>query len=118
MSARVRHARPHGQPRRAWSPLGADVPRTLPVLAPVAAVLDAKQTQAVRDQFANDLWVATRTVYGVSGALVVLAPKFGRRLVRGLGRRIWSTLCTTIYAVSALGIVVSILSPVAYEVGV
>jgi hypothetical protein len=71
----ARHVRPSGQPRRSWAPLDPDFPRTFPDLAPDPQPLSGDDVQAVRSQFATDLWIATQKALGVSQALEHLAPR-------------------------------------------
>lgn len=74
----MRHARRNGQPRRSWAPLDPDFPRTLPVIVLMPRVVDAEMVQHLRNRFGLELWEATRATYGVSEAVVRLAPRLGR----------------------------------------
>lgn len=110
----ARHVRPKGQPRGAWAPLDPDFDRTLAIPEPKPNPLSGMEVMAVRNQFADDLWIHTRKALGVSQALKHLAPR--RTPARGVARGVRRLVGLGLYTVSVL--VAIAVAPVLYAVGV
>lgn len=117
--ARPRHIHPKGQPRRSWAPADDSVPVIVHghiEITPEPPVLHPMETLAMRNQMADDLWIATRKAWGVSVAVERLAPRLPRA-VRAASRFVAAVVKT----VAKVGIVIGgplALAGVLYGLGV
>lgn len=111
----------------------SQTPESVPVLVLPPAVLGIEQTRALRDEFADRIFLDTEEEYGLETALVRLAPTFGRRRrpggvarttrrIAGDLREVAGAVAAAIVTAVALAVIGPLalvsLGPFLYELGV